>query len=150
MDPKIVLCLAASLIGGVLLAMQTGMNTQLKLWTGHTLWAAVASFVVGLVLLLITCAGMRVPLPPLSGLAQAPWWSWLGGLMGALFVSMVIIVAPRLGAATMIACVVAGQLLGTLLIDHWGLMGLPVHEFSLAKLAGAGMLLGGVVLVKAG
>jgi transporter family-2 protein len=55
---------------------------------------------------------------------------------------------PRLGAATVLALIVVGQMLGALAFDHFGLLGLPQHPASLARLAGAAFLLFGVVLVR--
>ena len=74
--------------------------------------------------------------------------SWTGGIFGAIFIGSSILLVPRLGAATFIALLVTGQLLGALAFDHFGLFGVPIHEIGLTRLVGAGLLIAGVVLIR--
>jgi transporter family-2 protein len=76
-----------------------------------------------------------------------PWWAWFGGTMGAVYVTAATVLAPRLGAANLTALVVAGQLCATLALDHFGLVGFPVHHVNPARIAGAGLLFVGALLV---
>ena len=78
----------------------------------------------------------------------APWWNWIGGPLGALIVLSGAALAPRLGAAAFIASVVAGQLLCSLLLDHFGLMNLPQQALTSGRLIGAALVFAGVLLVK--
>lgn len=55
----------------------------------------------------------------------------------------------RLGAATTIALIVVGQMLGSLAFDHFGVLGIQAHPASLVRMAGAGCLILGVVLIRA-
>jgi transporter family-2 protein len=75
-----------------------------------------------------------------------PWW--LGGLFGAAYLAIAIVLLPRIGAATLIALVVAGQLLSSLLCDHFGWFGVPVHTLDAPRAAGALLLLAGVALIR--
>ena len=77
-----------------------------------------------------------------------PGWVWLGGLLGALYVVGVIYLAPRLGAATMIGFIVTGQLLTSLLLDHFGVVGFPLHPVNGWRILGALLLVTGVILIR--
>ena len=66
----------------------------------------------------------------------------------AIFIALAIFLIPKLGAATFIALLVAGQMLCSLAFDHFGLLGIPVHPASLVRLAGAAFLILGVVLIR--
>ena len=145
----IVLLLVALGIG-VALPLQAGINAELRLWLGHPLQAALVSFTMGTLSLLLLVLVLRVGFTPVEPLARAPWWIWFGGLLGALYVSMTVILAPRLGAATMLGAAMAGQLIGSLLMDHYGLVGYSVRTISVERLAGAGLLLLGVALIQRG
>ena len=70
------------------------------------------------------------------------------GLLGALYVLATIIVIPRLGAATTVGLILAGQVLASIVIDHFGLIRVPVHELNIPRLAGAVLIVIGVALVQ--
>lgn len=142
------LLLIAAFVAGVVAPVQAGVNSQLRLWAGHPAWAALASFTVGTFSLLLYYVVMRLPWPPVAALLQAPWWSWLGGLLGAYYVASSIVLAPRLGSTVLIALVIAGQLTVSLVLDHFGLIGFPKHSVNPARILGALLLLAGVVLIQ--
>jgi transporter family-2 protein len=73
---------------------------------------------------------------------------WSGGLFGAIFIITVILTVPRFGAATVLALVVVGQMIGALAFDQFGLLGLPQQSVTLVRLTGAGLLIAGVVMVR--
>jgi transporter family-2 protein len=80
--------------------------------------------------------------------ANTPWWTWSGGVLGGVFILLMILLLPSLGAATLIALVVAGQMAAAITLDHFGAFGLASHPVSLSRLAGAALLIAGVVLIK--
>jgi transporter family-2 protein len=82
-------------------------------------------------------------------MAGLPWTAWIGGLFGAIYIATSIVLVPRLGAAAVVVFVVAGQMLTSLAFDHYGLMGLPQHPATLARLAGAVLLVISVILMRA-
>ena len=140
---------ALALLLGVLLPVQAGINAQLRNTLGHPLTAALASFLIGTAGLALGLLFARTPLPSVGGAwAASPWWHWVGGLIGAVYVAGAIVLAPRLGAATLIAAVVAGQMLTSLVLDHYGWVGFPVHEVTRMRIIGAGLIISGVVLVQ--
>ncbi|HKO87624.1 MAG TPA: DMT family transporter, partial [Burkholderiales bacterium] len=97
-------------LSGTMLPVQVGANATLRNYLGHAMQAALVSFVVGSSAILLYCAIARISLPKLSAIGQAPWWAWIGGIFGALYIWMSIIVGPKIGAAMLLALVVAGQM----------------------------------------
>jgi transporter family-2 protein len=136
-----------ALLTGVTFAVQTGINTQLRAFLGSPLQAVFVSFMVGTVVAALTLLAKRQP-PPLAKWAAMPWWMWTGGLLGLFIVSTNILVVPRLGAALLVALAITGQLTTSLVLDHYGAFGFPVHHISLQRVAGALLLLLGVVLIR--
>ena len=140
--------LLIALLAGALLPTQAGANLQLRHLLGHPLAATLVSFVVGTVALAALVAALRVPLPIGAAWTRGEWWHWVGGLLGAVYIVATIVAAPRLGAATLVAALVAGQMVASLAIDHFGWVGFDVHPVTLWRLAGAALIVGGVVLVQ--
>jgi len=138
-----------ALVAGISVPTQAGINAQLGLWTRSPVLAATISFAVGTLTLVIYSLATRIPLPALAGLGSHPWWIWIGGVLGAFFVTATIILVPKLGATTMVTTVLAGQMLASLLLDHFGLLGYPLHPVSLGRLAGVLLVCVGVWLIKA-
>jgi transporter family-2 protein len=136
---------------GLVLPLQSAVNNALRatLHSGATL-AALLSFSVGTLTLLVASALTGQPFGALLGAGRVPTWQWLGGVMGAFFVFGTTFLAPRIGLAAMIALLVAGQACSSLAMDHAGILGLPVRSASWVRLAGAALILAGAVLVNFG
>lgn len=132
---------------GVGLVVQVGMNSTLRALLGSPVVAALISFLVGSLALAGYLLLTRTPLPVRAQLAQVPAWAWLGGVLGAFYVASSVIVGPRLGAATLLALVVLGQLGTSLVVDHFGWLGFAQHPLTLMRLFGAVLLFGGVLLI---
>lgn len=132
---------------GLAIAAQAGINAGLARYLGGPVLAAAVSFAVGTAALASVCLAAGITWPSPAQWQAAPWYSWIGGLLGAAFVTLAVVLAPRLGAATLIACVVAGQLCASLVLDHYGWLGFPVHPVNWQRLAGAVLLFAGVVLL---
>lgn len=90
---------------------------------------------------------MRVPLPALDTIRQVSWWKWTGGIIGAIYVTTVIISVPRIGTANLVSLSVAGQLLAAVVLDHYGLLGFAQHPANAWRLLGLALIVGGVLLV---
>jgi transporter family-2 protein len=140
--------LIIALVGGLALTFQAGVNAQLGVRIGNPVRAAFISFAVGTVALLIFSVAQRSPWPQVQSLAAAPWWIWIGGLLGAFYVILTVVVAPELGAAVFFALVVGGQMLASLCADHFGWVGFPQHPISLGRIVGAALILAGVLLIR--
>jgi transporter family-2 protein len=142
------LLLALAVLAGVFLPVQAGINAQLRQTLGSPIWATFVSFLVGTIGMLLVLFAMRTPISLGGAWERGSWWHWTGGLLGGVYVLLAIVLAPRLGAATLIAAVVAGQMLTSLLLDQYGLVGFPLHPITPARIAGALLVIGGVVLIQ--
>jgi len=140
--------LPIAFIAGVAFAVQFGVNAQLSNFIGSPLSAATVSFWVGAVALLAVSLIGRQPLPLENTVTEAPWWTWTGGMLGAFVVVSSIILVPRIGAAATIGLVLAGQVVASIIIDHLGLLRVPMHELTAPRIVGAAMIIAGVVLVQ--
>ena len=133
---------------GVALPVQFGINAQLANWLDSPVRAAFVSFLTGTIVLAGAAALVFKPLPSVSRLGHAPWWVWVGGAFGAFYVAGSIVAAPRLGAATLVAAIVAGQSLASVVVDHFGWVGFEPKHVSAGRLAGVVLVGAGVVLVR--
>ena len=132
---------------GAAIAVQALANSRLRDALGTPLWAAIAQFVVGLVALAAIAVVMRQPADA-SGLSRMPWWGWIGGAVGALFIVVSIVLTPRIGTALTLATITVGQLIAALALDHYGWLGAPVVRLSAPRLLGAVFLLAGIALMR--
>ena len=131
------------------LALQVGMNAQLRRILQSANSAALVSFLVGTTALVVLLLVTRTSLPGRETWASVPAWAWFGGLFGAFYVAISTIVASELGAASLLALALMGQLAMALVVDHFGWLGLPVNPISWTRVAGVALLAGGVWLVTA-
>ena len=138
----------AALISGALVPFQAGSNAALGRALGHPLWATVASLLVSLCVVLPIILVTRAPAPLLNQAGALPLWAWFGGVAGVIYISSALMLTPRLGATGFIVCVIAGQMLTSLLIDHFGLMGLSVKEASLGRVGGVLLIFAGMLMVQ--
>jgi len=140
---------AVMLVSGVLTAMQASTNAKLAAAAGSPINAAFVSFAVGTAALLAVALLLRTK-PDAAALKALPWYAWIGGLYGAVFVTGAAFAAPRIGVASTLTLLIAGQLLAAVVIDRIGGFGVPVRPVSLARVAGVALVLGGVILVRRG
>ena len=135
-------------VAGFGLITQTGVNSQLRATLGNPVLAAMVSFLIGTFsLLLYILIFERSNLGVLNNLRGMQWHKWTGGLIGAFFVTSVVIFAPRIGAANTMCLIIAGQILFALFLDHFGYLGFAQHSFNVWRFAGAVLVIGGVFLI---
>ena len=132
---------------GLGLTLQVGMNAQLRKVLDSANLAALISFLVGTLTLVLLIVVTRTPLPDREALAGIPVWAWFGGVLGAFYVASTTVVAVELGATTLLALALLGQLAGALVVDHYGWLGLPVNPLTGTRIAGVALLGIGVWLV---
>ena len=139
----------STLFIGAILPVQAVLNTKLGKQTGGPLISSLLSFLVGLICLFIVNLFVSyTALSHMKLLSVSPWYVWMGGLLGAIYVSCVIFVNQQQGVALTFALVVAGQIFISLLIDHFGLFGSIVRPLSIPKIIGALLIIAGLVLIK--
>jgi len=142
------LYILAAVATGAGIAAQALINSRLRGVLGGAIWAAVAQFVVGLVLLIALALATRQPSPSFEAVPRSPWWVWTGGAFGAAFIVVSIVLVPRMGTALTVASITVGQLLAALVFDHTGWLGAPVIRLSPVRLAGAALLFAGIMLLR--
>lgn len=147
MNPAILVPILLVFIAGAMIAIQAPTNAMLAKAGGSPVLAALISFAVGTVALLIAWIGSGNR-PGTSAFAGLPWYAWIGGLYGAMFVAVAAYAAPRIGLASLITIGIAGQIAMALWLDHLGALGLPREPVNLGRLLGAALVIGGVVLVR--
>ena len=141
------LLLAIAFGVGALITVQIGTNTRLKEALGDAVPAVIISSLLGVVILVgVTLLG-RTPWPSATRIAGAPWWAWLGGLLGAVYAVATVLLARRLGAATLTAVVVTGQLVCSVVLDHFGAVGFTEHALSGGRVVGCLLMIAGFVLI---
>jgi transporter family-2 protein len=133
---------------GMAVAFQQVINANLRVGLGSPWWTGTISYLVGLLAMLVMALLAPGPRPTLDAIANTHWLSWTGGLLGAVFIATGILMVPRLGAATTLVLIVVGQMVCSLLVDHFGVLGVPQHDASPLRLAGAALLILGVVLIR--
>ncbi len=112
------------------------------------LLSAFLSFLVGTIALFVCILISGTPISNLLSAKNAPPIAWIGGLLGAFFVTAAVILVPRLGVAMTFSVLIAGQMIVTLIIDHFGLLGIEVRHVSWARITGILLITGGVVLIR--
>jgi transporter family-2 protein len=149
MNPTTMVPILLVLAAGGMIALQAPTNAMLARAGGSPVLAALISFVVGTIGLFVVwlASGQR---PGEAAFAKLPWYAWLGGLYGAMYVAVAAFAAPRIGLASLITIGIAGQIVSAMLLDHFGALGLPRDPFSLVRLAGAALVVLGVILVRRG
>jgi transporter family-2 protein len=141
-----------SLLGvaaGMLIALQSPINAQLSHSLGMPLAAASASFIAGtIVLLALTLIVQQANGTTIAWRAPPLWMFFAGGIMGATYVTVALILTPKIGTAATMAFVVSGQLIAGMMLDKFGFFGLAVRELSLGRVAGACLLVLGALLIR--
>jgi transporter family-2 protein len=140
--------LLVAVLSGAALAVQVGLNAQLRVVLGAPVLAALASFLIGTATLALYAIAVRAPRPVAAVVASAPWWVWTGGILGAAYVLLAVVLVPRLGSALLFGSIVTGQMLAALALDHYGLLGAPTHPVNGGRVAGALLLIAGVFLIR--
>ena len=140
--------LLLAVIAGAVVPFQSAINANLTRGLGHPLWATLASLLVSIGVLLPIMLALRLPLPSLGFISKAPLWIWAGGAFGVCFVSLALMLVPKLGASGFVALALAGQVVASLVLDHFGLFGLVERHMTLPRVLGAVLLVAGVALIQ--
>jgi transporter family-2 protein len=131
---------------GCLVGMQAPINSRLGKVLG-SVQAATFSFLVGTAVLLLVASFVRGGLGTLGHVGRAPWWALVGGLLGAVYVTVALVAVRTLGASGLTAVVITGQLVISVVIDRFGLFGIAKQHIDAPRVIGLVLLAAGVVLV---
>jgi transporter family-2 protein len=139
------LAAGATVVVGSLIALQAPINSGLGKAVG-TFPAATISFAVGLTVLL-AIAVVSGDMHKVSNAGDVRWYYLIGGLLGAAYVTTVLLTVRTLGAGGVTAATVAGQLTAAVIIDRLGILGLDETPITLSRVIGVVLLFAGTVLV---
>ena len=142
------LYLLFALLAGAMMPTQATVNGKMASVLQSPILAAFVWFLVGTIALFVYALLSGETLSTLADAKNAPPIAWIGGILGAFFVAAAVILVPRLGVAMTFSSIIAGQMLVTLVIDHFGLLGVPVKEISLARVGGILLITAGVILIR--
>ena len=133
---------------GVVLTTQVATNTQLGKALDNLYIPATVNMSLGLLATSILTWSVTSEWPSREVLRAAPWYGWFaGGLLGATYVVGNILLAPKLGAGALVGLIVTGQIIFSVLLDHFGWIGFEPHPAGIARLAGCALMIAGVFLI---
>lgn len=137
-----------ALLAGVALPTQAAINNKLATAVQQPVLSALVSFLVGTVALLAYCLVTNVPLRAVMAAKNVSAVAWTGGLLGAYIVTATIILVPRMGVALTFSLIISGQMLVTLVLDHYGLLGVPIRSVNIPRVLGVLLIITGVILIR--
>jgi len=144
---EILIWMILALLSGAVLPIQAGLNARLGAAAQNAVYASTISFVVGTLGLLVYIALTRQT-PSWAGLKAAPAGLWLGGFLGAFYVTMIVLLFPRLGPGLTFGLVVAGQMIVSVLLDHYNVLVSHPTPINLMKVVGVALIVAGVVIIR--
>ena len=136
-----------ALLAGMLMPIQSAINHKLSTYVQTPVVSAFISFIIGGIALLIFLIISGTPIS-LSGAKNAPLITWAGGICGAFFVTIVVMVVPRLGMALTFGILILGQMITTLPIDHFGFLETPVKQINFQRVLGVILVIAGAFLIR--
>lgn len=138
--------IALAAIAGFLMPLQALINARSSAILGGIFWPTLINFMGGTIIICTVALMARVSIPSAEQFARMPWYGWLPGALGIVFVAQAAFSIPKVGAATMMSLIVAGQLVGSLVFDRLGILQEP-QPIGWEKLAGVALLFAGVLLI---
>lgn len=136
-----------ALLSGAFLPVQAGINAKLGRAAASPVYASLISFIVGTIGLLAYILLTRQTVS-LSGLREAPSYTWIGGLLGAFYVTVIILAFPKLGPGLTFGLIVAGQMLVSVILEHNNVLVAQQNPINLMKLLGIALIVTGVVIIR--
>jgi transporter family-2 protein len=137
-----------AILAGMVMPTQAAINNKLAEYVESPILSAFISFAVGTLALFLYILAAGIPLGNLVNAKNAPLVAWLGGILGAFFVTATVVLVPKIGVALTFSLIIAGQMLVTLVIDHFGVFGVPEKPVSVLRVVGAALITIGVVLIR--
>ena len=132
---------------GAFLPIQAAMNSKLAKTGGSPFHASMISFAVG-ALALISYILISAQAVSWKGLREAPTYAWAGGILGAFYVTVIVLAFPKIGPGLTFGLVVAGQLLLSMLMEHYQFLGTQLQPISIGRILGMLLIVAGVYIMK--
>lgn len=141
-----------SLISGFALTLQVGINGALRSKIENPILSSLVSFGVGTLGLafafFFTILRGSISLPTAAHIKNTNWWMFIGGLLGAFYIFTTIFASPKIGFAKMISLVICGQMILSVIFDHFGLLGNPIHLLTPLRTLGIILLILGIYIIQ--
>ncbi len=139
--------IALAFLAGAFLPIQAGLNAKLGKTVESPVYASMLSFVIG-TLGLITYILITKQSMSWAGVREAPAHVWLGGLLGAFYVTVIIFAFPKLGPGLTFGLVVAGQMIISILLEHFNILVAQQNSISFMKIIGVLLVVSGVIIIR--
>ena len=140
------LAVLLAVVAGCFVGLQAPINARLGRQVG-SLQAATVSFLIGTLVLVLVASVSNRGLGTITSAGRAPWWALVGGILGAVYVTVALVTVRTLGVSGLTAIVVSGQLAIAVVVDRFGLLGIAKQHIGASRVTGLVLLLVGVVLV---
>ena len=127
--------------------IQAGSNASLNKSLQQPVWSAAVVFSVALAATLVTALVTGQKLPTAASVAQCPWWAWVGGILGAVYILSMVTSADKVGAAVFTGVTVTVAVITSLAMDHFGLMGFEMHKANILRIIGGVLMVCGLALI---
>jgi len=136
---------------GLLVAMQAGSNATLQKSLQNPVMSSVVSFGSGLAVLLLALAIYtaitKSPMPRGQQWAAVPWWGWIGGVLGTIYVLTGVLTAEKVGSGIFVGLSVTASIVASIAIDHYGLLGFHRHAAGPGRILGGALMVAGMLLI---
>ncbi len=134
-------------MAGALTAVESGSNAELTRKLGGPWWPSVLFSLLSLGFLAIATAVVGGGAPSGAKLAAVPWWGWIGGAISAVYIVSMLVAPGQLGAGLFTGLTVTAAVITSVALDHFGLVGFPVHPAGIGRLIGAALMVAGILCV---
>ncbi|MBK8391233.1 MAG: DMT family transporter [Saprospiraceae bacterium] len=142
-----ILWVILAFVSGAFLPIQAGLNSRLGKAAASPVYASFFSFLVGSIGLLAYILITRQSFS-MTGLKEAPIYVWIGGLLGAFYVTVIILAFPKLGPGLTFGLVVAGQMIFSILLEHYNIMVAQQNPINMMKILGVSLVVAGVIIIR--
>ncbi|MEE7451266.1 hypothetical protein MRF4_27740 [Methylobacterium radiotolerans] len=137
-----------ALLAGVANAIEPGQNATLAKVTGQPMLAGLFCFGLAIACFLVAMIVARLRgRAPAEAATHVPWWAWPGGILGAAVVLAQLYISEKVGAAPFLGCVITAGVVGSIILDHYGLVGFERHRAGRWRILGGALMIAGVALV---
>ncbi len=140
--------IATAIAVGALLPMQGAMLSKLAPLLHHPIQATLVSYIGGAIVCLLILGVSKASMPSAQELASIDWHLYIAGCLGAIFVSGMLLLMPKIGVANMLAATIVGQLFASSIIDHFGLLGSIRIGISFSRAFGIALLFLGLYFIQ--
>ncbi len=143
-----ILFISLAILAGAAIPFQSAMNASLGKSLQSPYFSALTVFLVAFIGMILYVLMARQGIPTMAQFSAAPKWTYLGGILGAIYILLIVILAPKLGIGNVTVMVLMGQILAAMLIDQFGLLGAAPHPINWQRLVGVILMCVGVFLIK--